>query len=70
MLYRTFLTQHEIDQEYNPRMIVNNFELTVKNYFTEILIINYLTNIRNIHLNKVLLSQACTTQLSMIIKNQ
>ena len=35
MLYRTYTTQQEIDQEYNPRLIVDNFELNVKNYFTE-----------------------------------
>ena len=35
MLYRTFLTQQEIDQEYNPRLIVDNFELNVKSYLTE-----------------------------------
>ena len=35
MLYRTFSTQQEIDQEYNPRLIMDNFELNVKSYFTE-----------------------------------
>jgi len=35
MLYRTYSTQQEIDQEYNPRLIVDNFELNVKNYLTE-----------------------------------
>ena len=35
MLYRTFSTQQEIDQEYNPRLIVDNFELNVKSYLTE-----------------------------------
>ena len=35
MLYHTFSTQQEIDQEYNPRLIVDNFELNVKSYLTE-----------------------------------
>ncbi len=35
MLYRTFSTQQEIDQEYNPRLTVENFELNVKSYLTE-----------------------------------
>ena len=35
MLYHTFSTQQEIDQEYNPRLIVDNFELNVESYFTE-----------------------------------
>ena len=35
MLYRTFSTQQEIDQEYNPRLIVDNFALNVKSYLTE-----------------------------------
>jgi len=35
MLYHTFSTQQEIDQEYNPRLIVDNFELNVKNYLME-----------------------------------
>ena len=35
MLNRTFSTRHEIDQEYNPRLIVDNFELNVKSYLTE-----------------------------------
>ena len=35
MLYKTFSTQQEIDQEYNPRLIVDNFELNVESYFTE-----------------------------------
>ena len=35
MLYRTLSTQQEVDQEYNPRLIVDNFELIVKSYFTE-----------------------------------
>ena len=35
MLYNTFSTQQEIDQEYNPRLIVDNFELNVESYFTE-----------------------------------
>ena len=35
MLYHTFSTQQEIDQEYNQRLIVDNFELNVKSYFTE-----------------------------------
>ena len=35
MILHTFSTQNEIDQEYNPRLIVDNFELNVENYFTE-----------------------------------
>ena len=35
MLYRTFSTQQEIDQEYNPRLIVDNFKVNVDSYFTE-----------------------------------
>ena len=35
MLYHTFSTQQEIDQEYNPRLIVDNFELNIESYFTE-----------------------------------
>ena len=35
MLYHTFSTQQEIDQEYNPRLIVDNFEVNVDSYFTE-----------------------------------
>ena len=35
MLYHTFSSQQEIDQEYNPRLIVDNFELNVESYFTE-----------------------------------
>jgi len=35
MLYRTFSTQQEIDQEYNPRLIVDNSELHLKSYLTE-----------------------------------
>lgn len=35
MLYHKFSTQNEIDQEYNPSLIVNNFELNLENYFTE-----------------------------------
>jgi len=35
ILYHTFSTQQEIDQEYNPRLIVDNFELNVKSYLTE-----------------------------------
>jgi len=35
MLYRTFTTQQEIDHEYNPRLIVDNFELNVESYYTE-----------------------------------
>ena len=35
MLYHTFSTQQEIDQEYNPRLIVDNFELNLESYLTE-----------------------------------
>ena len=35
MLYRTFPSHQEIDQEYNPRLIVDNFELNEKSYFME-----------------------------------
>ena len=39
MLYRTFSTQQEIDQEYNPRLIVDNFELKVDSVNNELGII-------------------------------
>ena len=35
MLYHTFSTQEEIDQEYNPRFIVENTDELIKSYFTE-----------------------------------
>ena len=35
MLYHTFSTQEEIDQEYNPRFIVENTDEVIKSYFTE-----------------------------------
>jgi len=35
MLDRTFPAQQEIDLEYNPRLIVDNFALNVKSYLTE-----------------------------------
>jgi len=35
MLYHTFSTQEEIDQEYNPRFIVENTDELIQSYFTE-----------------------------------
>jgi arylformamidase len=35
MLYHTFSTQEEIDQEYNPRFIVKNTDELIQSYFTE-----------------------------------
>jgi arylformamidase len=35
MLYHTFSTQEEIDQEYNPRFIVGNTDELIQSYFTE-----------------------------------
>ena len=35
MLYHTFSTQEEIDQEYNPRFIVENSDELIQSYFTE-----------------------------------
>ena len=35
MLYHTFSTQEEIDQEYNPRFIVENTDELIQCYFTE-----------------------------------
>ena len=35
MLYHTFSTQEEIDQEYNPRLIVDNTDELIQSYFTE-----------------------------------
>ena len=35
MLYHTFSTQEEIDQEYNPRFIVENRDEWIQSYFTE-----------------------------------
>ena len=35
MLYHTFSTQEEIDQEYNPRFIVENTDELIQTYFTE-----------------------------------
>ena len=35
MLYHTFSTQEEIDQEYNPRFILENTDELIKSYFTE-----------------------------------
>ena len=35
MLYHTFSTQKEIDQEYNPRLIVENSNDLIQSYFTE-----------------------------------
>ncbi|MBC8258176.1 MAG: alpha/beta hydrolase [SAR324 cluster bacterium] len=35
MLYHNFSTQEEIDQEYNPRFIVENTDELIQNYFTE-----------------------------------
>ena len=35
MLYHTFSTQEEIDQEYNPRFIVENTDELIKSYVTE-----------------------------------
>ena len=35
MLYHTFSTQEEIDQEYNPRLIVGNTEELIQSYYTE-----------------------------------
>ena len=35
MLYHTFPTQEEIDQEYNPRFIVKNTDELIQSYFTE-----------------------------------
>jgi len=35
MLYHTFSTQEEIDQEYNPRYIVKNTDELIQSYFTE-----------------------------------
>ncbi len=35
MLYHTFSTQEEIDQEYNPCFIVENTDELIQSYFTE-----------------------------------
>ena len=35
MLYHTFSTQEEIDQEYNPRFLVENTDELIQSYFTE-----------------------------------
>ena len=35
MLYHTFSTREEIDQEYNPRFIVENTDELIQSYFTE-----------------------------------
>jgi len=35
MLYHTFSTQEEIDQEYNPRFIVENTDEVIQSFFTE-----------------------------------
>ena len=35
MLYHTFSTQEEIDQEYNPRFLVHNTEELIQSYFNE-----------------------------------
>ena len=35
MLYHTFSTQEEIDQEYNPCFIVENTDELIQSYFTK-----------------------------------
>ncbi len=35
MLYHTFSTQKEVNQEYNPRLIVDNTDELIQSYFTE-----------------------------------
>ena len=35
MIYHTFSTQEEIDQEYNPCFIVENTDELIQSYFTE-----------------------------------
>ena len=36
MLYHSFFSQHEIYQEYNPRLIIENTDELIQSYLTEI----------------------------------